>query len=108
MCNMLNTETFLRIAGFDVVQEFMYDSIVCIHVNTLASPYNPDGQITWSAISRLQAAGLPIVDHTNSSFYLQTWRSLYGILEQLGLQELSQQVEQLLTSKHTDACFFFF
>ena len=35
----------------------------------------------------------------DKSGYPQTWRALFGVLEQLGLQELSQQVEGLLMSK---------
>lgn len=69
-----------------------------VHEKHSATPYDPDDKPTMGAICRLQAAGLPIVNPVMSG-YSQTWGALFGVFEQLGLQDLSQQVERVLRSK---------
>ena len=89
------------------------------------SPYDPDSQFTTSALSRLEAAGIPVITslqnvdgkmanaigaaHLSSldamlewwvsggtSPVPPTWRSLYGVLRELDLEELAQEIQDYL------------
>ena len=89
------------------------------------SPYNPDGQFSKSALSRLEDTGLQIVSSLDNvctelkdilglnkllivrevisewvsgrSHHPPTWRTLLDILRKLDLVELSQQIEDYLS-----------
>jgi hypothetical protein len=98
----------------------------------IASPYHPDSYFDVSTLSRLEAAGIPVVttlqnnlpqfaaaiDVSSGAYHNvigayhsvmntwivedegscpPTWRSLHGILKGLGLEELSQQIEEYLS-----------
>ena len=88
------------------------------------SAYNPDSQFSKGALSRLEAAGIPVltslekVDEKlaaaigvqNTSKVLKkwasgeflstrppTWRTLYEVMRELDLEELSQEIEEYLS-----------
>lgn len=92
-------------------------------------PYNPDNEFSFSALCRLEAAGIKVMTELSSARdrlqqtimdthvhreenvvkrwlvgrrkaeYPPTWRSLYKVMEGLGLQDLSKQVQDFLGSK---------
>ena len=91
------------------------------------SPYDPDSQFSRSALAKLEAAEMPVMtlleriwerlaaavgagEDDPSSFegllndWLSrrtsvppTWRSLYGVLRELGLEELAREIEDYLS-----------
>lgn len=91
----------------------------------LVSPYDPDSQFSRSALSRLEAARIPVLsslakidgeqlektiglsigdyddtlDRWIESCNPPTWKSLYDVLKELDLEELSEQIEEYLGSK---------
>ena len=88
------------------------------------SAYNPDSQFSKGALSRLEAAGIPVLTSLEkvdeklaaaigaqntskvlkkwaSGEFLSTrppiWRTLYEVMRELDLEELSQEIEEYLS-----------
>ena len=94
--------------------------------------YDPDSQFSVGALSRLEAAGIPVLtelekvgdwslsaDTTSHKAFDDmwfskklgtrppTWRSLYEVLRELDLEELSQEIEEYLSCEcvmHAGLC----
>ena len=87
------------------------------------SAYDSDIQFSNGALSRLEEAGIPVLEKVdeklaaaigvrNTSKVLEkwaseeflstrppTWRSLYEVMRELDLEELSQEIEEYLSCK---------
>lgn len=100
------------------------------HLCSPASPYDPDGQFSFSALSRLEASGIPVVSQLEKNLvevaatigvpycgpychrvieqwiksketsYPPTWRSLYEVLRKTGVEDLSEQIEEYLSCEY--------
>ena len=93
------------------------------------SQYDPDCRFSWSSLSRLEAAGIPVVtslaekqkrlvaaigvtcdgsveDVTRKWLEKKkpTWRLLYDMLKKLDLEELSEQIEDYLSCEFSHLC----
>ena len=91
------------------------------------SPYDPESHFSRSALSRLEAAGIPVVTSlakvpeklaetigvlrnsatdnivqqwiSGKSSRPPTWRSLYDVLMELDLEEIGQEIKEYLASE---------
>ena len=103
----------------------------CLHS---VPPYDPDSQFSKGALSKLEAAGIPVLTSLEnvgkelaaaigshytsdcnvlleewaseeiSSTRPPTWRSLYEVMRELDLEELSQEIEEYLSCESLRVC----